>query len=172
MGTLKARIPVSLPFERASCRLFQPSSQVSGTLKAMLQGNFAESKGDIKFPEIDAVILEKVGALSFLTLPSTRNLLYFLPKYNRFSNTCITRLSTLVQLFAQLWIWIACISIHLTKYCKSHILYAYDSLTMRTFYSFLIVSPVSHWLRKRYTNTTVPIPDFKIEPELVSFHKF
>lgn len=33
---------------------------VSGTIKAMLAGNFAESKGEIRFPELSAHILEKV----------------------------------------------------------------------------------------------------------------
>ena len=33
---------------------------VSGTIKAMLQGPFAESRGEIKFPEIEGHVLEKV----------------------------------------------------------------------------------------------------------------
>ena len=33
---------------------------VSGTIKAMLTGQFAESRGEINFPEISGVILEKV----------------------------------------------------------------------------------------------------------------
>lgn len=33
---------------------------VSGTIKQMLSGQFAESRGEVKFPEIPAVILEKV----------------------------------------------------------------------------------------------------------------
>ena len=35
-------------------------SQVSGTIKAMLQSQFAESRGEVRFPEIPGVILEKV----------------------------------------------------------------------------------------------------------------
>mmetsp|Transcript_13245 Transcript_13245/g.13302 ORF Transcript_13245/g.13302 Transcript_13245/m.13302 type:complete len:101 (-) Transcript_13245:197-499(-) len=34
-------------------------AMVSGTIKAMLQGQFAESRGEVRFPEIPAVILEK-----------------------------------------------------------------------------------------------------------------
>jgi hypothetical protein len=33
---------------------------VSGTIKAMLSGQFAESRGEISFPEISGVILEKL----------------------------------------------------------------------------------------------------------------
>ncbi|OQS06752.1 transcription elongation factor B polypeptide 1 [Thraustotheca clavata] len=33
---------------------------VSGTIKAMLLGQFSESKGEIRFPDISAPILEKV----------------------------------------------------------------------------------------------------------------
>jgi transcription elongation factor B subunit 1 len=33
---------------------------VSGTIKAMLSGQFAESKGEISFPEIPGIILEKI----------------------------------------------------------------------------------------------------------------
>jgi len=33
---------------------------VSGTIKAMLMGQFSESKGEIRFPEISSIILEKV----------------------------------------------------------------------------------------------------------------
>ena len=33
---------------------------VSGTIKNMLSGQFAESRGEIRFPEISACILEKV----------------------------------------------------------------------------------------------------------------
>jgi len=33
---------------------------VSKTIEAMLAGNFAESKGEINFPEISTNILEKV----------------------------------------------------------------------------------------------------------------
>lgn len=35
-------------------------AMVSGTIKAMLSGQFAESRGEICFPEITGVILEKV----------------------------------------------------------------------------------------------------------------
>lgn len=35
-------------------------AMVSGTIKAMLMGQFAESKGEIRFPEISSTILEKV----------------------------------------------------------------------------------------------------------------
>eukprot|EP01038_Epipyxis_sp_PR26KG_P009682 gene9682-13035_t len=35
-------------------------AMVSGTIKAMLQGQFAESRGEISFPEIPGVILEKL----------------------------------------------------------------------------------------------------------------
>lgn len=35
-------------------------AMVSGTIKAMLTSQFAESRGEISFPEIPAVILEKV----------------------------------------------------------------------------------------------------------------
>ena len=35
-------------------------AMVSGTIKAMLMGQFAESKGEIRFPEITSQILEKV----------------------------------------------------------------------------------------------------------------
>ncbi|EQC27571.1 transcription elongation factor B, polypeptide 1 [Saprolegnia diclina VS20] len=33
---------------------------VSGTIKAMLSGHFSESKGEVRFPDIGAPILEKV----------------------------------------------------------------------------------------------------------------
>lgn len=35
-------------------------AMVSGTIKAMLSGQFAEIRGEISFPEIPAVVLEKV----------------------------------------------------------------------------------------------------------------
>ena len=35
-------------------------AMISGTIKAMLTGQFAESSGEIRFPEINAAILEKV----------------------------------------------------------------------------------------------------------------
>ena len=35
-------------------------AMVSGTIKTMLSGQFAESRGEIRFPEISSVILEKV----------------------------------------------------------------------------------------------------------------
>ncbi|KAJ0396136.1 hypothetical protein ATCC90586_008569 [Pythium insidiosum] len=35
-------------------------AMVSGTMRAMLSGQFTESKGEITFPDISAVILEKV----------------------------------------------------------------------------------------------------------------
>lgn len=35
-------------------------AMVSGTIKAMLSGQFAESRGEVRFPEIPGVILEKV----------------------------------------------------------------------------------------------------------------
>mmetsp|Transcript_115581 Transcript_115581/g.248365 ORF Transcript_115581/g.248365 Transcript_115581/m.248365 type:complete len:102 (-) Transcript_115581:71-376(-) len=35
-------------------------AMVSGTIKAMLSGQFAESSGEVRFPEIPALILEKV----------------------------------------------------------------------------------------------------------------
>ena len=35
-------------------------AMVSGTIKAMLSGHFAESQGEIRFPDINALILEKV----------------------------------------------------------------------------------------------------------------
>ena len=35
-------------------------AMVSGTIKAMLMGQFAESKGEIRFPEITSQILEKL----------------------------------------------------------------------------------------------------------------
>lgn len=35
-------------------------AMVSGTIKAMLSGQFAESRGEISFPEIPAVVLEKL----------------------------------------------------------------------------------------------------------------
>lgn len=35
-------------------------AMVSGTIKAMLSGQFAENRGEISFPEISAVILEKL----------------------------------------------------------------------------------------------------------------
>jgi transcription elongation factor B subunit 1 len=34
-------------------------AMVSGTIKAMLQGQFSESRGEIRFPEIPAIVLEK-----------------------------------------------------------------------------------------------------------------
>lgn len=34
---------------------------VSGTIRAMLSGQFTESKGEITFPDISAPILEKVS---------------------------------------------------------------------------------------------------------------
>eukprot|EP01041_Mallomonas_annulata_P008963 gene8963-18550_t len=34
-------------------------AMVSGTIKAMLSGQFAESRGEVRFPEIPAVVLEK-----------------------------------------------------------------------------------------------------------------
>ena len=33
---------------------------VSGTIKAMLSGQFAESRGEVRFPEIPGVVLERV----------------------------------------------------------------------------------------------------------------
>lgn len=35
-------------------------AMVSGTIKAMLSGQFAESRGEISFPEIPAVVMEKL----------------------------------------------------------------------------------------------------------------
>ncbi len=35
-------------------------AMVSGTIKRMLTGQFAESRGEVRFPEIPGVILEKV----------------------------------------------------------------------------------------------------------------
>lgn len=35
-------------------------AMVSGTIKMMLEGQFAENRGEIRFPEISGVILEKV----------------------------------------------------------------------------------------------------------------
>lgn len=35
-------------------------AMVSGTIRAMLSGQFAESRGEISFPEIPAVVLEKL----------------------------------------------------------------------------------------------------------------
>ena len=35
-------------------------AMVSGTIKLMLSGQFAESRGEVRFPEIPSVILEKV----------------------------------------------------------------------------------------------------------------
>lgn len=35
-------------------------AMISGTIKAMLSGQFAESRGEISFPEISAVVLEKL----------------------------------------------------------------------------------------------------------------
>ena len=35
-------------------------AMVSGTIKAMLSGQFAESRGEISFPEIPAIVLEKL----------------------------------------------------------------------------------------------------------------
>lgn len=35
-------------------------AMVSGTIKSMLSGQFAESRGEIRFPEIPAIVLEKV----------------------------------------------------------------------------------------------------------------
>lgn len=35
-------------------------AMVSGTIKAMLSGQFAESRGEVRFPEIPGVIMEKV----------------------------------------------------------------------------------------------------------------
>jgi transcription elongation factor B subunit 1 len=35
-------------------------AMVSGTIAAMLSGQFAESRGEVRFPEIPGVILEKV----------------------------------------------------------------------------------------------------------------
>ncbi|CAK4122961.1 unnamed protein product [Aphanomyces euteiches] len=35
-------------------------AMVSGTIKAMLTGHFSESKGEVRFPDISAPILEKI----------------------------------------------------------------------------------------------------------------
>jgi len=35
-------------------------AMVSGTIKTMLSGQFAESRGEVRFPEIAGIILEKV----------------------------------------------------------------------------------------------------------------
>ena len=35
-------------------------AMVSGTIKAMLSGQFAESRGEVSFPEIPGAVLEKV----------------------------------------------------------------------------------------------------------------
>jgi transcription elongation factor B subunit 1 len=35
-------------------------AMVSGTIKAMLAGQFAESRGEVHFPEIPGIILERV----------------------------------------------------------------------------------------------------------------
>ena len=35
-------------------------AMVSGTIKSMLSGQFAESRGEIRFPEIPGIVLEKV----------------------------------------------------------------------------------------------------------------
>lgn len=36
------------------------AAMVSGTIKTMLSGQFAESRGEVNFPEIPAVVLEKL----------------------------------------------------------------------------------------------------------------
>ena len=35
-------------------------AMVSGTIKSMLSGQFAESRGEISFPEVPAIIMEKL----------------------------------------------------------------------------------------------------------------
>mmetsp|Transcript_1223 Transcript_1223/g.1572 ORF Transcript_1223/g.1572 Transcript_1223/m.1572 type:complete len:107 (-) Transcript_1223:64-384(-) len=46
--------------EGAEYWVHRKCANVSGTIKAMLSGRFAESKGEITFAEIRSVILEKV----------------------------------------------------------------------------------------------------------------
>jgi len=54
-------------------------AMVSGTIKAMLSGQFAESRGEIRFPEIPGVILEKVPRPSPLLKLPTSFLFLFTP---------------------------------------------------------------------------------------------
>ena len=54
--------PFPLPNSAEQHEFFvdRKSAMTSGTIKAMLTGSFAESKGEIRFPEINTAILEKV----------------------------------------------------------------------------------------------------------------
>ena len=49
------------------------TAMVSGTIRAMLSGQFAESSGDIKFPEISGAILEKVIQYMYYKVKYTKS---------------------------------------------------------------------------------------------------
>ena len=40
--------------------IHRKTAMVSGTIASMLSGQFAESRGEVRFPEIPGIILEKV----------------------------------------------------------------------------------------------------------------
>ena len=46
---------------------------MSGTIKAMLTGQFSESKGEIRFPEISTPVLEKVIQYCYYKLRYTNS---------------------------------------------------------------------------------------------------
>ena len=51
---------------------------VSGTIKSMLSGQFAESRGEIRFPEIPGIVLERVCQY-----------LYYKVRYTNSSHVCL-----------------------------------------------------------------------------------
>ena len=48
-------------------------AMVSGTIKVMLSGQFAESRGEIKFPEISAKVLERTAQYFYYKLKHTNH---------------------------------------------------------------------------------------------------
>mmetsp|Transcript_15781 Transcript_15781/g.48888 ORF Transcript_15781/g.48888 Transcript_15781/m.48888 type:complete len:109 (-) Transcript_15781:34-360(-) len=57
------------------------SANTSGTIKAMLSGQFTESSGEIKFPEISTPILEKVIQYFYYKLRYTNSQVR-IPEFN------------------------------------------------------------------------------------------
>ena len=56
-------------------------AMVSGTIKVMLSGQFAESRGEIKFPEISGLILEKLVQYLYYKVRYT-NIPHRVPNFN------------------------------------------------------------------------------------------
>merc|ERR1712054_34938 len=57
------------------------AAMTSGTIRAMLTGSFAESKGEIRFPEISTPVLEKVIRYFYYKLKYTNSTVP-IPEFN------------------------------------------------------------------------------------------